>query len=82
MSAVRKDNSTVNRVYYFHYYDPVAQCAVITFKDYSGIWKCELHTWKDKASYKYYGNCQEEYDYQCSGRESHSVYLKYCPHIK
>ncbi|XP_049512454.1 uncharacterized protein LOC125940392 [Dermacentor silvarum] len=82
LTAVRTDNKTVNRVYYFHFYDPVAQCAVLTFKDYSGVLRCELHTWKEKAYYYYYGNCQEEYDYQCPGRTSHSVYLKYCPHIK
>ncbi|XP_037581379.1 uncharacterized protein LOC119464461 isoform X1 [Dermacentor silvarum] len=79
MSATKGNDPKQTREYYFHFYDPVAQCAVITFKDYSGTWRCELHTWKDKAYYKYFKNCEDEYEYQCPGRESHSVYLYYCP---
>uniref|UniRef100_A0A131YRL3 Lipocalin n=1 Tax=Rhipicephalus appendiculatus TaxID=34631 RepID=A0A131YRL3_RHIAP len=82
ITTFRLDNKNITRKYHFHFYDPVAQCAVLTFTDYSGTVRCELHTWKKFASYKYYGNCQEEYDYQCPGRESHSVYLGYCPHIR
>ncbi|XP_075531813.1 uncharacterized protein LOC142564629 [Dermacentor variabilis] len=79
MLAVRKDDSKQKREYIFHFYDPMDQCAVITFKDYSGTWRCELHTWKEKAYQWNYKNCEEEYDYQCPGRKSHSVYLYYCP---
>ncbi|XP_049511581.1 uncharacterized protein LOC125939993 [Dermacentor silvarum] len=78
MWAVTKDVLGLKRTYNFHYYDPVAQCAVLTFRDYSGTLRCELHTWRDRASYLLYGNCQIEYDYQCPGRQSHSVNLKNC----
>ncbi|XP_049512452.1 uncharacterized protein LOC119465032 isoform X1 [Dermacentor silvarum] len=79
LRAVQTSPPDMKRQYFFHYYDPVAQCAVLTFKDYTGTLRCELHTWKEKASYKFYGNCQDEYDYQCPGRKSHSVYLYDCP---
>ncbi|XP_049274706.1 uncharacterized protein LOC119402886 isoform X2 [Rhipicephalus sanguineus] len=79
---MKADGSVVppmKREYRFHYHDPKAHCAVLTFKDYSGTLRCELHTWKDTASYKLYGNCQNEYDYQCPGRKSYSIYLTHCP---
>uniref|UniRef100_L7LTJ0 Putative group i salivary lipocalin n=1 Tax=Rhipicephalus pulchellus TaxID=72859 RepID=L7LTJ0_RHIPC len=69
----------MTRNYYFHYYDDKAHCAVLTFKDDSGTLRCELHTWKSTASYTRYGNCHDEYKYQCPGRKSHYVYLSDCP---
>uniref|UniRef100_A0A131YTK0 Lipocalin n=1 Tax=Rhipicephalus appendiculatus TaxID=34631 RepID=A0A131YTK0_RHIAP len=79
MEAVTTNVFQLKRNYYFHYYDDKAHCAVLTFKDYSGTLRCELHTWKTTASYTYYGNCHDEYKYQCPGRQSHYVYLRDCP---
>ncbi|XP_049512455.1 uncharacterized protein LOC119464461 isoform X2 [Dermacentor silvarum] len=58
---------------------PTDQAPSMSATKGNGTWRCELHTWKDKAYYKYFKNCEDEYEYQCPGRESHSVYLYYCP---
>ncbi|KAL1485446.1 hypothetical protein MTO96_031950 [Rhipicephalus appendiculatus] len=36
LSAVKTKNNNISRNYRFHFYDPVAHCAVLTFMDYSG----------------------------------------------
>ncbi|KAL1485445.1 hypothetical protein MTO96_031949 [Rhipicephalus appendiculatus] len=79
MTADKSSVPKMKRNYRFHYYDDNAHCAVLTFKDYSGTLRCELHTWKTTATYTRYGNCEAEYMYQCPGHKSHSVDLSHCP---
>uniref|UniRef100_A0A131XLE0 Lipocalin n=1 Tax=Hyalomma excavatum TaxID=257692 RepID=A0A131XLE0_9ACAR len=67
MRATNRSDGNENRnerTYFFHYYDPVMKCAVITFADNSRSTKCELHIWEEN-----YGtlieNCRREFLYRC-----------------
>ncbi|XP_037525857.1 uncharacterized protein LOC119402887 isoform X1 [Rhipicephalus sanguineus] len=81
MSAFVKSNRTMQRNYNFHFYDGSAHCAVLTFQDYSGTVRCELHAWKEYHYYSTYKKCEEEFDYQCPGRDSNYPYVKWCKDI-
>ncbi|XP_037525858.1 uncharacterized protein LOC119402887 isoform X2 [Rhipicephalus sanguineus] len=43
--------------------------------------RCELHAWKEYHYYSTYKKCEEEFDYQCPGRDSNYPYVKWCKDI-